>query len=80
MLEKISLLQWRVAAKENDTFLVESKTSLFSLGEWITIIKINENNILINSRPIGRQPFTHNRNKINYKKLVALLIKTSTTD
>ena len=78
--EKNSLLQWRVAAKENNTFLVATKTTLFSWGEWITIIKVDEKNILINSRPAGRQPFTFNRNKINYKKLEALLLKTPATD
>ena len=78
--EKISSLQWRVTTKESDTFLVATKTVLFSLGEWITIIKVDEKNILMNSRPIGRQPFTLNRNKINYKKLEALLFNTSATD
>ena len=65
-------LGWTINLSNEKLITGSTKISLFSWGETITII-INEDFLLINSRPMGRQPFTLNRDKVNYQKLYNLL-------
>ncbi len=67
--DKIQTIKWTIIGKEKHVIRASTKISLFSWGECVTIIKGNDNTILINSQPFGRQPFTFNRDKVNFKKL-----------
>jgi len=49
------------------------KVCFLSGGVYVTIIKYDDNNILINTRPFGKQPFTINRDRVNYKRIKTLL-------
>ena len=62
-------MKWTVIGKEIDVIQLSTKISLLSWGECVTIIKADNNSILINSQPFGLQPFTFNRDKVNFKKL-----------
>lgn len=66
--DKIQSIKWTIIDKEKDVIQASTKMSLFSWGEIVTII-VENNTILINSQPFGRQPFTFNRDKVNFKKL-----------
>ncbi len=67
--EKAKYLEWDVVTNKSDIIECMTSISLFSWGEFVTIIKAADNSILINSRPAGLQPFTINRDKVNLKKL-----------
>lgn len=67
--DKIQAIKWTIIDKKKDVIRASTKISLFSWGECVTIIKGSDNIILINSQPFGRQPFTFNRDKVNFKKL-----------
>lgn len=67
---------WSIVESKNDNLILITKTSCFSWGEKITIIKYKDNKILVNSRP-ERQPITINRDKINYYKLQKLINTTA---
>jgi len=71
--KKISLSNWTTAAKSKEVIEISTNVTLFSWGEFITIVKLEDNTILVNSRPTGRQPFTFNRDIVNLKKLNTLL-------
>ena len=71
--EKIKSLKWTLVESSQECMCLNSPLSWFSWGEDITILKFDDNTILINSRPGGRQPFTMNRDKINFEKLKTLL-------
>lgn len=71
--DKIQTLKWTIICKEKDVIRASTKTSIFSWGEYVTIIESCDNSILINSQPFGRQPFTFNRNKVNFKKITNAL-------
>ncbi|HEY5408171.1 MAG TPA: hypothetical protein VIJ92_13835 [Ginsengibacter sp.] len=60
-------LGWKLSSKTDKVIIGETKISWFSWGETITIVLGNKE-LLFNSRPQGRQPFTFNRDKVNYKK------------
>lgn len=66
--KKIESTKWKIISKEEDVIKISTNISCFSWGEQITIISINDNSILVNSRAAG-QPLTINRDKINYRKL-----------
>lgn len=57
---------WRLSSKTDKIIIGRTKISWFSWGETITII-LYDKELLFNSRPNG-QPFTINRDKINYRK------------
>jgi hypothetical protein len=71
--EKILSTKWFVTTKKDEFIQVSTNITFFSWGELITIINNADNCILVNSRPIGRQPFTFNRDRVNFEKLKALL-------
>ena len=54
---------WLLGKNKKDNLILYTKTSCFSWGEKITIIKYNDQYILVNSRP-EKQPITINRDKI----------------
>jgi len=61
-------LEWRIVKIEADYIKAKTKSSLFSWGETVTLI-FQDREILMNSRPMGSQPFTLNRDLVNYRKL-----------
>ena len=67
--DKIQTLKWTIIGKGKDIIQVSTSISLFSWGERLTIIKASDKSILVNTQPFGRQPFTFNRDKVNFKKL-----------
>ncbi len=67
-------LGWTISTQTDKVIIGETKTSWFSWGESITIVFANKQ-LLFNSRPRGRQPFTLNRDKVNYKKLCDAIMK-----
>ena len=71
--KKVRLSKWTTVSKAKEVIEISTNITLFSWGEFITIIKLDDNSILVNSRPNGRQPFTFNRDKVNLKKLDTLL-------
>lgn len=71
---KVKSSNWTVETKTNELIEISTNFSLFSRGELMTVIKNDENSILVNSRPIGRQPFTFNRDRVNFNKLKSVLI------
>ena len=71
--DKIQTFKWTIISKEKDAIQASTKISLFSWGERVTIIKASDKSILVNTQPFGRQPFTFNREKVNFKKIKELL-------
>ena len=65
--KNFSNLGWELYSKTEKVIVGVTKISFFSWGETVTIILDNKE-LLFNSRPQGRQPFTFNRDKVNYKK------------
>jgi hypothetical protein len=63
---------WELLLKTDDELVFGSKMSFFSWGELITIIKISENRILVNSRA-DKQPFAFGRKKKNLENLLEVL-------
>jgi len=73
LAEKIQSIQWCITSKNYELIQANTNISMFSWGECVTIIQVDNNTILINSQPIGMQFFTFNRDSINFKKLKGLL-------
>lgn len=70
-------LDWRLSLKTDKVIIGVTKISWLSWGETITIV-LDNNQLLFNSRPQGRQSFTLNKDKVNYKKFCdALMTATS---
>lgn len=70
-------LGWTIASKETNEIVARTKTSPFSWGEVVTLL-FDKSKVLVNTRPIGRQPFTINRDKANYRKLRSLIYEHRT--
>ena len=66
-------LGWQVTSQTKELITGQTAASLFSWGDTITIV-LEKDKLLFNSRPQGRQSFTFNRDKINYKKLCGALL------
>jgi hypothetical protein len=74
IVEKIQKLNWTTLQANSDTLEFSTKISNFSWGERVTILKVDERSIIINSRPSNNsQPFTINSDKVNYNKLKTIL-------
>jgi hypothetical protein len=73
--DKVALLNWELVDSKSDVIECVTKVSLFSWGEYITIVKSTDNIILINSSPTGSQPFTFKRNKLKFRNLLKTLAK-----
>lgn len=69
--ECIKELGWTVIQADNQVLKARTKVSWTSWGEIITIIFL-ENELLFNSRP-DSQPFTGNRDDVNFRKLFELV-------
>ena len=67
--EKLELLNWINIDIKSDSIQFLDKGSFLSGGVIVTIIKYDNNMILVNSKPMGGQPFTFYREKRNYKKI-----------
>lgn len=68
----IHQLGWIIVSTDTNEIIAESKTSFFSWGELVTIV-IDKNSLLINTRAQGRQPFTINKDNVNYKRILEKL-------
>jgi hypothetical protein len=68
-------LGWRLSSKTGKVITGVTKISWLSWGEIITIVP-GDKELLFNSRPQGRQPFTLSKDKVNYKKFCNALQKT----
>ena len=74
LTSKIKTLKWAVVEEDADSIIFSTKSSAFSWGETVTILKLDDRKILINTRPFDdNQPFTINQDKVNFKKLSAIL-------
>ena len=69
-------LGWTIASNEENEIVATTKTSSFSWGEIVTLL-FDNNKVLLNSRPVGMQPFTIYRDKINYRKLLTMITEYS---
>ncbi len=70
IIEKIIYqLGWTIISKDSTEIVAITKISYFSWGELVTIL-FEKDQLLINTRARGRQPFTINRDKVNYKKIL----------
>jgi len=70
----INKIGWKnVEIKQSEVIECTSKISVFSWGESITLVKVNDNLILFNCRPLGIQPFTLRKDIRNYNKLNKIL-------
>jgi hypothetical protein len=72
--QKLKPLNWIILHNDPNELEFYNKGSAFSASVYVTIILLNENELLINTRP-DKQPFTINRNIANYKKIRLLLNK-----
>ena len=74
IVNKVEQLNWTTLQANSESSVFSTKISFFSWGEKVTILKVDERSIIINSRPFNsRQPFTINRDKINFNKLKPIL-------
>jgi hypothetical protein len=74
IVNKVELLNWTTLQVNSDSLEFITKISTFSWGEKVTILKVDERSIIINSRPLSsRQPFTINRDKVNFNMLNTIL-------
>ena len=71
--DKLKSLKWSLITKKNDEIEIATNISFFSWGESVTILKVESNKIVVNTRPNGCQPFTFNRDRVNFKKLKTIL-------
>ena len=67
--QKLSPFLWITLESGKNKRVYLDKVCLFSSGVYVFVIQIDENTILINTNPLGRQPFTFNRDKINFVKI-----------
>ncbi len=65
-------LGWTMDCNEENQIVATTKVSPFSWGEAVTLL-FDKNKVLINTRPVGMQPFTVNRDKINYRKFMTII-------
>ena len=71
---KIKPLNWTLIEEDADSVVFSTESSAFSWGETVSIVKLNDKKILINTRPFGdTQPFTLKQDKVNYKKLSGII-------
>lgn len=71
--EKLGTTNWVVTSSKTDLIVLNTNISFFSCGEQITIVKVDEHSILVNSRPKGQQPFTFGKERYNFNKIKSLL-------
>lgn len=67
--EKIQTIKWTITCNEKDVIQLITSISPFSWSESVTIIKVSDKSVLVNTQPFGRQLFTFNRDKVNLRKL-----------
>ena len=72
--QKLKPLNWIILHDDPNELEFYDKGSAFSASVYVTIILLNENELLINTRP-DKQPFTINIDIANYKKIRLLLNK-----
>jgi hypothetical protein len=71
--DKLELLNWIIIDIKSDRIQFLDKSPFLLGGVCVTIIRYDNNKILVNSKPFGGQPFTLYREKINYKKIKQIL-------
>jgi hypothetical protein len=71
--DKLEFMRWIILDSKVNRLIFLDKISVFSGGCYVTIIRFDDKNILVNTRPFDGQPFTFFRNNINYKKIKTIL-------
>jgi len=67
--QKLESFGWINLYAGNDKLEFRDKGSLFSVDVTVTIILVSETELLINSKPFGKRPFTLNRDIVIYKRI-----------
>jgi len=67
--QKLESFGWINLYAGNDKLEFRDQGSLFSADVTVTIILVSETELLINSRPFGKRPFTLNRDIVIYKRI-----------
>jgi hypothetical protein len=67
--QKLESFGWVNLYTGKDKLEFRDKGSLFSAGVTVTIILVRETELLINSRPFGKHPFTLNRDIVIYNRI-----------
>lgn len=67
--QKLESFGWINLYTGKDKLEFLDKGSLFSADVTVTIILVSETELLINSRPFGKLPFTLNRDIVIYKRI-----------
>lgn len=72
--QRLSPFLWITLESGKNKRVYLDKVCLFSYGVYVTIIQVDEKTLLINTKPFGRQPFTFNRDKVNFKRIEKRLL------
>lgn len=67
--QKLSFLLWTTIEKGKNKRVYIDKVCLFSYGVYVTIIQLDKKTLLINTKPLRRQPFTFNRDNVNFQRI-----------
>lgn len=78
--QKLSPFLWITLESGKNKRVYLDKVCLFSYGVYVTIIQLDEKTLLINTKPFGRQPFTFNRDKVNYQRIKTMLLSSTTAN
>ena len=74
MLLLLDSLKWSILEQNKKYLIAYTYITAFSWGEEVTIIYKGDE-LLFNSRPTGSQPYTINRDKVNFSKFKNLLLE-----
>lgn len=66
-------LNWTVLSQDENVVVAETKRSIFSCGQQITLI-VTDKQMLFNSQPQNNQAFTFNMEKVHYRNLYNALM------
>ena len=72
--QRLSTFLWITLESGKNKRVYLDKVCLFSSGVYVTVIQLDEKTLLINTKPFGRQPFTFNRDKINFNRIKKRLL------
>ena len=71
---RLSAFLWITLESGKNKRVYLDKVCLFSYGVYVTVIQLDEKTLLINTKPFGRQPFTFNRDKVNFQRIKQRLL------
>ena len=70
--QQLETLNWVIISNSNKYIIANTKPSLFSFGETITLI-FDDDKLLFNSTSNFAPPFGNDKNKLNYEKFCKLI-------